>query len=151
MAEHPLGAVYKAIRTRLIDDARPWGKRVYADLAITGASESASDRLAMPYVVYSLAAGGRVAAMPGETYEYSIDVLTVAASATQGLQLAQHIAELLAESGEQDAHAARLESGPDWRIETITRDADVHLEFVLNGRAVWTSGGTFRVTLNARA
>lgn len=144
--EHPLAACYKALRVRLTDGDRPWGNRVFADMAIAGGSET----LALPYLVYALATGGAVNAMPGYEHEYVIDVLAVSSTATTGFRLAQYIANLIDDTGSQDVRAAPLESGPDWQITTVSREADVHIEALHKSTVYYVTGASYRFTLIPR-
>lgn len=142
MREDALGALYKAVRTRLSAANETWGNagtssRAYADLAPAG--------VVRPYVVFSMAAGGELNASVKADAQFVIVIKAIVEEdAATAMSCAARIAELF---NDQDGGA--LSAGADWTIINILQQQRVAYIEMVDGKRLHHSGHRFRVRMEA--
>lgn len=141
VTEHPLEAVYRAVRLKLIESAEMWGNRVHLGIAPAGTER--------PYVVYSLADGSEPNRVRRQDFEALLLVKVVGLNLSVALTGLQRVATLLNDSGDQDVTPG-LNAGTQWRITTVTKGRDVQFSEHINGVEVFHAGSNFRFRLALR-
>lgn len=141
MADDSLGALYKALQTRLNSSGDVWGTRVYADVAPAGT--------ARPYVVYAMAAGGEINTRIKQDAEYVIMVRSITESAAQAFSAAARISALLNDA--DYGSALQLSGGADWYILHTLQEQNIYRVELVDGTWVYHSGYRFRIRMEATA
>lgn len=141
MATYPATYVaYEVVRARLLGGAI-WGDNVFGDVA-----PSWADR---PYVVISL-----VSEVDADVRKYSdpvviLQVKCVAQDFDTASRGAQAIANLLDDSGEQDAGAA-LATNAEWHVTAVSRQQVVYLRESRENDEIYHMGAQYRLIMEAK-
>jgi hypothetical protein len=140
MAEAALGALYKAVRTRLLTNQTVWGTRVYADLAPPSASR--------PYCVYAWSSGGELNSLVRQDAEITLIVKCIADTMSDGMAGAELISGLLNDADLSSADA--LDGGDDWYILHVVQLQVVHMRELVDGRDVYHEGHRFSFRMEGK-
>lgn len=139
MADDSLGALYKALQTRLNSSGDVWGPRVYADVAPAGTTR--------PYVVYAMAAGGEINTRRKRDAEFVIMVRAITESAAQAFSAADRISALLNDA--DYGSGLELSGGADWTILHTLQEQSLYRLELVDGTWIYHSGYRFRVKMEA--
>lgn len=137
--EAALGALYRAVQTRLRDNHEEWADRAWADLAASPETK--------PYVVYGYAGGGEINVTVKPDAEIVLTIQCVAADMATAQRGAGRISDLFndADAGSESA----LGGGPDWIILNTKQEQAVHFVEMVDKTRVHHSGHRFRFRMEA--
>lgn len=136
--EHPLAAVYRAIRQRLTGTDEIWGERVHYDIAPAGT--------ARPHVVFNVQSAAEENRLRKRDALVVMQVKVISTNLAEALTAAARVAALLNDAGEQDS-SAPVWAGSDWHILTITLERMVQFSEFIDGVQVYHAGGLYRIRM----
>lgn len=135
MSDSDLGALYRAVRTRLLNDgAEAWGNRVYADKVPANVSR--------PYCLYQWTAGGETNVVLNPDPEHVLTIRCVAAEFVTAQAGAARIDALINDADYETA--AALNGGDDWLILNATRAELVYIPEDVDGVTIYHHGARYR-------
>lgn len=140
MADDSLGALYRALQTRLNSSGDIWGTRVYAEVAPAGTER--------PYLVYAFAAGGEVNTRRKQLAEYVIMARAITETMAQGFTASARISALLNDADYSSSNA--LNGGADWYIVHVSQEQKIHRTELVDGSWIYHSGYRFRIRMEAK-
>lgn len=135
-----LSSLYQSLKARL-DNQGVWGRRVFADFAPAGTP--------YPYCVYAMTSGSRPLTVRRQDFESSISICTIASEQVQAFTGDDQIVALIDNQGFSDRGVVRGDNTPFW-ILTITRETQIHIVDLVDGRNVYQEGGIYRIRMEIR-